>query len=141
MRTLLVPLTDHKGQDGVMKLGFAVSRLFSSHLTCLFIRPDPRAAIPFMGEGLTADAIQDLVEASDREGKGRAARTLAMFEAMRDKEKIAPGDGLIRTRGQRSHGKRPPALSPTGWAGRQDWLTLPLFHSRWIPTQKTQRKS
>lgn len=94
MRTLLVPLTDHKGQDGVMTLAFAVSRLFSSHLTCLFIRPDPRAAIPFMGEGLTADTIQDLVDASDREGKARATRTLAMFEAVQAREKIAMGDGL-----------------------------------------------
>lgn len=98
MRTLLVPLTDHKGQNSVMTLAFSVLHLFSSHLTCLFIRPDPRAAIPFMGEGLTADTIQDLVDASDREGKARATRTLAIFEELLTKEKIATGDGLENDR-------------------------------------------
>ncbi|GER06216.1 universal stress protein UspA [Iodidimonas muriae] len=94
MRTLLVPMTDPKGQDSVLKVAFSLVRTFSAHLTCLFIRPDPRAAIPFMGEGLTADAIQDLVDASDREGKARAARTYAVFEETRKKQDIPLGDGL-----------------------------------------------
>lgn len=97
MRTLLVPMTDHRGQESVLTLAFAVTHLFGSHLTCLFIRPDPRAAIPFMGEGLTADAIQDLVDASEREGKARAARTLAMFDEKCRTESIDIGDGLNGT--------------------------------------------
>ncbi|GAB4121211.1 MAG: universal stress protein [Rhodothalassiaceae bacterium] len=94
MRTILLPMTEPKGQEGALDLAFGVARKFNSHLTALFIRPDPRAAIPFMGEGLTADAIQDLVDASEREGKARAARTHAVFEAWRQRADVELGDGL-----------------------------------------------
>lgn len=94
MRTILMPMTEPKGQEGALDVAFSVARGFNAHLTALFIRPDPRAAIPFMGEGLTADAIQDLVDASEREGKGRAARTHAIFEARRQREGVETGDGL-----------------------------------------------
>ncbi|WP_281299727.1 MULTISPECIES: universal stress protein [unclassified Iodidimonas] len=94
MRSFLVPMTDPNGQDAVLDLAFAMARKFRGHLSGLFIRPDPRAAIPFMGEGLTADAIQDLVDASDREGKARAARAFAVFEDKRQSENLPLGDGL-----------------------------------------------
>jgi len=94
MRTLLIPLTDSQGNAGVLSLGFHLAQRFASHVTGLFIRPDPRAAIPFMGEGLTADAVQDLVEASEREGRERAESAKAAFEAKREEAKIADGDGV-----------------------------------------------
>lgn len=87
-------MTDSEGQDGVLAVGFRLARSFDSHLTGLFIRPDPRSAIPFMGEGLTADAIQDLVEASEREGRQRAERAKQVFESAGDEASIATGDGL-----------------------------------------------
>lgn len=94
MRTLLVPLTESKGQDGVLGASATVAKDFKAHLTGLFVRPDPRAAIPFMGEGLTADAIQDLVDAAEREGRARASKTQAAFEEAMKEAGIAFGDGL-----------------------------------------------
>ncbi len=93
MRTLLVPMTGPKGQESAVEAAFALARDFRAHLSGLFIRPDPRAAIPFMGEGLTADAIQDLVDAAEREGRARAAQSQAVFEAAREAAGVPPGDG------------------------------------------------
>lgn len=93
MRTLLVPITGSQGSNHVLDAGFMLANRFAAHLKALYIRPDPRAAIPFMGEGLTADAIQDLVDVTEREGKARAARALAVFEQRREKAGIAEGDG------------------------------------------------
>lgn len=93
MRTLLVPLTGPQGSEHVLDAGFLLADRFGAHLTALFIRADPRAAIPFMGEGLTADAIQDLVDATEREGRARASKTLALFEERRDRAGVAQGDG------------------------------------------------
>lgn len=93
MRTLLVPLTGPQGLEHVLDAGFLLADRFGGHLTALFIRADPRAAIPFMGEGLTADAIQDLVDATEREGRSRAAKTLALFEERLARAGIAEGDG------------------------------------------------
>lgn len=94
MRTLLLPMTDSQGQESVLSTAFHLAERFDSHLTGLFIRPDPRSAIPFMGEGLTADAIQDLVEASEREGRQRAEKAKATFEATARDHNITSGDGL-----------------------------------------------
>jgi len=93
VRTLLVPMTGPEGQEFAVEAAFALARDFKAHLTGFFIRPDPRAAIPFMGEGLTADAIQDLVDAAEREGRARAAQAQAVFEAAREAAGVSPGDG------------------------------------------------
>jgi len=87
-------MTDSEAQEGVLALGFSLARRFNSHVTGLFIRPDPRAAIPFMGEGLTADAVQDLVEASEREGRNREEKAKSVFEAKREEAGIARGAGV-----------------------------------------------
>ncbi|RMD89141.1 MAG: universal stress protein [Alphaproteobacteria bacterium] len=47
-----------------------------------------------MGEGLTADAIQDLVDAAEREGRARAAKSQAIFESAREAAGVASGDGI-----------------------------------------------
>lgn len=87
-------MTDGQGQDSVLTAAFQLARTYKSHLTGLFIRPDPRSAIPFMGEGLTADAIQDLVEASEREGRQRAEQAKTAFESAAKTHKVPAGDGL-----------------------------------------------
>jgi len=87
-------MTDGQGQDSVLAAAFQLAGTYKAHLTGLFIRPDPRSAIPFMGEGLTADAIQDLVEASEREGRQRAEQAKAAFASAADAHGVFEGDGL-----------------------------------------------
>lgn len=94
MRTLLLPITGSDGLETLLAAGLQLARTYAAHLGVLFVRPDPRAAIPFMGEGLTADAIQDLVDASERQGRARADKARAIFDHVREEAGISLGDGL-----------------------------------------------
>ena len=79
IRMIYLPVTDAGDLADCLDEALPLARAFRSHLCVDFIRPDPRGSIPFVGEGLTADVIQDLVEAAEREGRARADRALAMF--------------------------------------------------------------
>lgn len=92
MKTMLVPMTEPNCQDAILSNACVLAKRFDGFLTGLFIRPDPRAAIPFMGEGLTADAIQDLCDAADKEGLGRAAATQAVFAKIVEDHGLAIAD-------------------------------------------------
>ncbi|WP_374764103.1 universal stress protein [Yunchengibacter salinarum] len=89
LKSLLVPMTgqtlpdsaDAKARDGAVEVALALTRRYRATLTGLFIRPDPRTAIPFMGEGLTADMVQELCDAAEQEGRQQASRGLAVFRA------------------------------------------------------------
>ncbi len=79
MRMIYLPTTDAGDLADCLDEALPLVQAFRGHLCVDFIRPDPRASIPFVGEGLTADVIQDLVEAAEREGRARADRALAVF--------------------------------------------------------------
>jgi len=94
VRTLLLPITGPDGLEPLLAAGLQLARTFDAHLGVLFVRPDPRAAIPFMGEGLTADAIQDLVDASERQSRARADKARAIFDHAREEAGMPLGDGV-----------------------------------------------
>lgn len=82
-RKILVPVS-HSGQDMVhIEAAFAVGKVFDCHVEGLHVRPDPRAAIPYVGEGMTADVIQELCNAAERDGLDKCARAHDAFEAAR----------------------------------------------------------
>ncbi|RMF16627.1 MAG: universal stress protein [Alphaproteobacteria bacterium] len=94
IRTILVPTTHDVDFADCLRFAIPLAERFCGHLGVLFVLPDPRAAIPFMGEGLTADVIQDLVEAAEREGKLRSTKARARFEEAIRAAGIEENDGL-----------------------------------------------
>ncbi len=93
MRIIYLPTTDAGDLLDCLAEAVPLVRAFEAHLRVDFIRPDPRTSIPFVGEGLTADVIQDLVEAAEREGRARADRALAVFRERLTAAGIAIEDG------------------------------------------------
>jgi len=95
MKSILLPMTGLSASDTITKVATDLATRFRSCLTGLFIRPDPRTAIPFMGEGLTADMIQTLCDNADSEGKGQADKAEAAFRTALEAAGIRflPGGG------------------------------------------------
>lgn len=79
MKSILLPLTHAVDADTISKIAADLTLRQQGSLTALFIRPDPRMAIPFMGEGLTAEMIQHLCDTAEKEGKANAAKAEAAF--------------------------------------------------------------
>ncbi len=93
LRMLLVPVSGREDHQAVVETALMLTMKFNSHLTALHVRPDPRSAIPFIGEGLTAEVVQDLCAAAEREGKTQAATARAAFDGLLAGYDIAAGSG------------------------------------------------
>lgn len=79
MKSILLPLTAQIEDDNLTRVAALLAFQFRSTLNGLFIRLDPRSAVPFMGEGLTADMIQNLCDAADTEGMAQAKLAAKRF--------------------------------------------------------------
>lgn len=79
MKSILLPLTAHIHEHVVIDASIRVASWFDATINGLFIRADPRTSISFMGEGLTADMIQDLCEATENEGLAQAEKCEQTF--------------------------------------------------------------
>ncbi|MBK5911042.1 hypothetical protein CCR85_06000 [Rhodothalassium salexigens] len=94
LRTLILPMTDKPPRTGALAVGTSLAKALTAHVSGLFIRPDPRGAIPFLGEGMTADAIQELCDAAERESLALEAAARTEFEAAARDTGLPMEDGL-----------------------------------------------
>ena len=85
MKSILLPITANIDSETITEAASNIALRFRSSLTGLFVRPDPRSAIPFMGEGLTAEMIQTLCDNADRESNALAGKAKEAFCATMDK--------------------------------------------------------
>ena len=82
MKSILLPLTAQSKARNVLDVAVDIAKASNASLTALFVSPDPRTTIPFMGEGLTAEMIQDLCNAAASESDAQIANTQDMFETV-----------------------------------------------------------
>jgi nucleotide-binding universal stress UspA family protein len=71
-RKILVPLTGAVRDGHVVAAAFQVAKAFGSHVSGVFVRPDPSEVLPYLGEGVSAGVIQEIMDAS-RQAANRAA--------------------------------------------------------------------
>ena len=115
IRKILVPVDGTPAARAVLETAFAVGRHLSAHIEGLHVRPDPRDAIPLVGEGMSGAMIEELISITEEEGAARAAKARAMFDEVREAGAFPSAD-------------RP---SPTGFSaawveeiGREDEMTV-----------------
>ncbi len=111
IRKILVPVDGTLASRPVLETAFAVARHLACHVECLHVRPDPREAVPLLGEGISGAMIEDLIALAERESANRAAVARAMF------------DEVQSVRGIPVTGEPSMAGPSTGWVemvGRED---------------------
>ncbi len=89
MKSIILPLTRANDVDTLSAAAANLAKRFEATLTGLFIRRDPKHAVPLLGEGLTAEMIQDMCDATEREGLNYAAAAEATFNAAVTNQGIA----------------------------------------------------
>ncbi len=100
MKSIILPLTRDSDAKSLAASAAKLADRFGATLTGLFVRRDPKHAIPLLGEGLTAEMIQEMCDATQREGLRYAAEAEAFFHAATAAEGIGTpqdndGDGAI----------------------------------------------
>jgi nucleotide-binding universal stress UspA family protein len=73
-RKILAPLTGGSRDATVLASAFAAGEPFNAHIVGLFVRPDPAQVMPFFGEGLSGNVVQEIVDvakaAADKAAQG-----------------------------------------------------------------------
>ena len=95
VRKILVPLSGTSSDGEVLATALAVTRDCGAQLVGLFSRPDPADALPYLGDGVSGQVIEDLLTAAKQGADQAAAQALA--------------DPLVRGPGLR------PTRARTGW--------------------------
>jgi len=79
-RKILVPLVGTARDAVVLRHGFEFAKTFASHVAALFIRPDPAEVIPYLGDGISASVVQEVIDASRAAAKTASAAAKSAFE-------------------------------------------------------------
>jgi nucleotide-binding universal stress UspA family protein len=79
---IMVPVTGGARDAQALATALAAARLFGAHLTALFVRADPREAIPFGELPLSPDFVQDLIETTAGVENAAAAAARSALAAM-----------------------------------------------------------
>jgi len=72
IRRILVPLKGVSSDDAVLAAAASVAKQLGGQLAGLFVRPDPSEALPYMGDGVSGQVIEQLLDAA-KDGADAAA--------------------------------------------------------------------
>ena len=64
-KKILVPLTGAQSDAVALATAFAFARPFAGHVQALFVRPDPREAVPFVGTPVPPEVLQQIIDSAD----------------------------------------------------------------------------
>jgi len=92
MRMILVPLDGTEASKSALETAFMVGREVAAHVTVLHVRPDPKDAVPLLGEGMSGSMIEEMIEIAETEAANRAAKARAMFNSLCAEKGVAVVD-------------------------------------------------
>ena len=81
MKSIILPLTRDSNWTMLSETAAKLTAKFDADATGLFVRRDPKTAIPLLGEGLTAEMIQQMCDATEAEGQRYAGEAKQAFTA------------------------------------------------------------
>ena len=79
VRKFLLPVSSTASAEAALQAGLLLARMWNAHLEVLHVQSDTREIAPFAGEGLSGALIEDMMNATEREGGVRARELLEMF--------------------------------------------------------------
>ncbi len=80
-KKVVVPVTGVREDLVALATGFAAARPFAGHVEALFVRPEPREAVPFGGMPVSAEVVQQILENAEALAKAAAAAARTHLDA------------------------------------------------------------
>lgn len=82
LKTILVPLAGADTDPVALKAALAVARDFDAHVTALFVKLDPRDAVPMLGEGMSGAMVEEIMRSAEAEANVSLMAARRHFEAV-----------------------------------------------------------
>jgi nucleotide-binding universal stress UspA family protein len=86
---ILAPLNGTPRDEIVLATAFSAAIPFESHVVALFVHPDPKLVVPFVGAPVAADVLQDIVDTAEEIAKSGAAKARTALAAAANKNGVA----------------------------------------------------
>lgn len=67
LKTMLVPLCGTDSDTAALNAALMVARDFDAHVDALFVKLDPRDAVPMLGEGMSGAMVDEIMRAAEGE--------------------------------------------------------------------------
>ncbi|QJE72338.1 universal stress protein [Aerophototrophica crusticola] len=80
-RKILCVLGGSPGDTAALATAFALARQRDGHVAVLVPQPDPRNAIPMVGEGVSGMMVSDIMKVMEQENSQRLTQARALFDA------------------------------------------------------------
>jgi nucleotide-binding universal stress UspA family protein len=101
MKSILAPVDGAKSSHMVLEAAFLLAQEFNAHVNVLHVKPDPKSAIPLLGEGMSGAMIEDMIEMAEKEGNEQRQKAQAFYKtALKShnvQEAAMPMDGDLLT--------------------------------------------
>ncbi len=114
VRKFLLPVSSSASAGTALQTGLMLTKMWNAHLQVLHIRSDAHDIAPFAGEGLSGALIEDMLNATEREGGTRALHLRELFEAATEAAEVPAGNAM--------RGRNEPSASFTTLTGREEQL-------------------
>lgn len=82
LKTILVPLSGAETDPVALKAAMAIARDFNAHVTALFVKLDPRDAVPMLGEGMSGAMVEEIMRSAEAEANVSLIAARRHFEAV-----------------------------------------------------------
>jgi nucleotide-binding universal stress UspA family protein len=79
VRKILVPLSGAPSEAAVLGTAMTVGKNFGAQVVGLFVRSDPSDALPYLGDGVSGQVIEQLMQAAKEGADAASARARTMF--------------------------------------------------------------
>ncbi|MDE1906189.1 MAG: universal stress protein [Rhodospirillales bacterium] len=114
VRKFLLPVSSTSSAEAALQAGLLLARMWNAHLEVLYVQADTREIAPFAGEGLSGALIEDMMTATEREGRAREHDLQEMFTRAAQTAAVQVGAPL--------RGASEPSACFTTLAGREEQL-------------------
>lgn len=78
-KTILLPLSGQEADQALLRAGFGLARAQGAFLKAFFAVPDPRDMMAFVGEGMTAPMIDQVLTAAEKDAQARMSEARQNF--------------------------------------------------------------
>jgi nucleotide-binding universal stress UspA family protein len=80
-KKIVVPVTGAEGDAAALAGAFAAARPFDGFVEALFVSPDPREAVPYIGMPVSPEVVQAIIDSAEEVTAAAKKRAHANFEA------------------------------------------------------------
>lgn len=118
IKTILAPVGDSQAAPAPLEAAFRLAALFAAHVTVLHVRPDPTAAVPLIGEGMSGAMVEEMLANVEKQSQDTAAACRAVYEDLRARHGVAeqtqPPAGAVTARWLETVGREEEVIAHKG---------------------------